>query len=381
MVSGDPSRAQATVDLSAIADNYSRVSECGAAVMAVVKADAYGHGVERIAPLMRDLGAPWLGVALPSEALALRAAGDRGRLLAWLWSPGDPTIVDCVASEVDLSVSDSWALHEVVEAARSTHRRAKVHLKVDSGLSRNGAPLPTWPQLASEAKKASDAGTVEVVGVWSHLGSADVPNDPRTNEQRDAFISALEIASSVGIEPELRHLANSAAALTRPDLAFDIVRSGIALYGLSPGLDMGTAAELRLRPAMTLRARLAHVKALPAGSQVSYGAAFRSTHDTMVGLVPMGYGDGVPRAASNVVDVYVGGRRCPVIGRVAMDQFVVDLGPQATERAGEDVICFGPGLDGEPTADEWATRMDTIGYEIVTRLGARVPRRYEPLSA
>lgn len=376
MLSGDPSRAVAMVDLDAIAANFVRVGEIGVPVMAVVKADAYGHGVDRVAPWLRHHGADWLGVALPTEALALRAAGDRGRILAWLWSPGDQSITDCVAADIDLSVSDAWSLIEVVDAARNLGRRARVHLKVDTGLARNGAARSTWPSLVEAAKAAQDAGHIEIVGIWSHLGSADVPGDPRTDAQASAFIDALTEAAGIGVQPALRHLAASAGALSHPDLAFDLVRSGIALYGLTPGESMGSAAQLRLTPAMTLRARLALVKPVPAGTWVSYGSSWQLPADTITGLVPIGYADGIPRAASNRVEVQIADRRCPIIGRVAMDQFVVDLGPGARDRAGDDVWCFGPGDHGEPTADQWAERTGTIGYEVVTRLGARIPRRY-----
>lgn len=376
MLSGDPSRAVATIDLAAVEANYAHVGRVGVPVMAVVKADAYGHGVDHVAPLLRHSGADWLGVALPTEALALRASGDRGRVLAWLWSPGDQSITDCVAADVDLSVSDAWSLGEVVDAARSLGRRARIHAKVDTGLGRNGAARSTWPVLMDEVRTARDAGHVELVGIWSHLGSADVPGDPRTDAQSTAFVEALTSAAAAGLEPEIRHLAASAGALTRPDLAFDLVRSGIALYGLTPGESMGSARDLGLRPAMTLRARLALVKPLDAGTWVSYGDGWQAPIDTMVGLVPIGYGDGVPRSASNAVEVQIDDRRCPIIGRVAMDQFVVDLGPGARDRPGDEVVCFGPGNDGEPTADDWAGRTGTIGYEIVTRVGPRIPRRY-----
>jgi len=380
MVPGDPSRAFASIDLDAIAANYERVGRVGVPVMGVVKADAYGHGVERVAPWLRHHGATWLGVALPSEALALRSAGDRGRLLAWLWTPGDPAVVDCVAADVDLSISDLWSLQEVVQAAKTVGRAGRVHLKVDTGLSRNGADFAAWPALVEAAKAACDAGRIQVMGIWSHLGNADVPGDSRTAEQRAVFVQALDIADSWGIQPEIRHLANSAAALTGEDLAFDLVRSGIALYGLTPGESMGTGVELGLRPAMTLRAKLAHVKPLSRGARVSYGGTWQASKDTTMGLVPVGYGDGIPRNASDKVDVLVGGRRCPVIGRVAMDQFVVDLGADATDRVGADVLCFGSGQMGEPTADEWALRTDTIGYEITTRISGRIPRRFVPNS-
>lgn len=376
MVIGDPSRAVATIDLAAIAQNYQRIANAAPMVMAVVKADAYGHGVDTVAPFLRSLDAPWLGVALPSEALDLRAHGDRGRVLAWLWAPGDPTIVECVAADVDLSVSDEWALAQVAESARAARHRARIHLKVDTGLGRNGSSVDSWPALLEAAKMASDHGLVEIVGIWSHLGSADSPEDPRTTQQLHAFESALDVAAALGIDPEIRHVANSAGAISRADVSFDLVRSGIALYGLTPGVELGSARDLGLTPAMTVTAHLAHVKPLAADAPVSYGRTWQAAIDTVVGLVPVGYADGIPRAVSNVVDVLVGERRCPVVGRVAMDQFVVDLGPDSRDRPGDAVLCFGPGDHGEPTADDWATASGTIGYEIVTRLGERIPRRY-----
>lgn len=382
-LTADPSRAAALIDLDAIAANFDLVGGIGVPVMAVVKADAYGHGVASVAPWLRHHGATWLGVALPSEALMLRARGDRGRILAWLWTPGDPGIIDCVASDVDVSISDAWALAEVVTAAKGVGRTARVHVKIDTGLSRNGASRSSWAELMEAVRAARDSGHIEVVAIWSHLGSADTPGDERTAGQVDAFVDALEEASAIGVEPELRHLSNSAGALSRPDLAFDMVRSGIALYGLTPGAAMGSAPDLGLRPAMELQARLAHVKPLRHGSWVSYGDAWQAPVDTTMGLVPLGYADGIPRSASNAVDVLVGDRRCPIIGRVAMDQFVVDLGPAAKDHPGDLVRCFGSGSSGEPTADEWAERTDTIGYEIVTRIGERVPRRFlpEPVAA
>ncbi len=381
MVTADPSRAVAVIDLDAIAANFEHVGRIGVPVMAVVKADAYGHGVDTVAPWLRHHGATWLGVALPSEALHLRARGDRGRILAWLWAPGDPGVLDCVASDVDLSISDGWALAEVREAAKHTGRTARIHLKIDTGLSRNGVSATAWPELMQQVRTAQDDGHVEVVAIWSHLGSADIPGEQRTQAQVEAFAVALGEAAAVGVQPQLRHLANSAAALSRPDLAFDMVRSGIALYGLTPGEGLGSARDLGLRPAMGLQARLAHVKALPAGAWVSYGNTWQAPTDTTMGLVPLGYADGIPRSAGNKVDVVVGERRCPIIGRVAMDQFVVDLGPEAEDRPGDPVRLFGGFADVAsqiPTADDWAQRLDTIGYEIVTRIGGRVPRQFTP---
>lgn len=376
MVTMDPTRAEAAIDLAAIAANYSRVSQVGVPVMGIVKADGYGHGATQVARTLRECGADWLGVALPTEALELRAAGDRGRVLAWLWAPGDPSVLDCVATDVDLSVSSEQSLVDVVSAARTVGKAARIHIKVDTGLTRNGVPRSAWESVFQAARAAKSEGFVDIVGVWSHLASADDPDDPMTDLQRGAFIEALDIADEQGVHPEVRHLANSAAAIDRPDCAFDLVRAGIAIYGVTPGIGLGTSSQLNLRPAMTLRARLAHVKTIQTGDKVSYGGTWVASSPTTVGLVPAGYADGIARAASNAAEVMVGGRRCPVIGVIAMDQFVVDLGPKALERPGDGVVIFGTGEHGEPTAAEWAQWAGTIGYEIVTRIGPRVPRRY-----
>lgn len=371
-----PARAEAVIDLDAIASNYARLSTAGVPVMGVVKADAYGHGARQVALALRECGAHWLGVALPSEALALRAEGDGGRLLAWLWAPGDPAIADCVASDVDLSVSSDQSLQEVADAARAVGRTARIHIKVDTGLTRNGVPRSEWEKVFASARSAQGNGSVEIVGIWSHLSSADDPSDPMTDRQRRAFEEALELAASVDVHPKVRHLANSAAALDRPDCAFDLVRAGIAVYGVTPGSGLGTAHSLGLRPAMTVRARLAHVKDIATGDKVSYGGTWTAESPTTVGLVPVGYADGIPRSASNRAQVLVGDRRCPVLGVIAMDQFVVDLGPGARERPGDEVLVFGNEDHGEPTAEDWAQWAGSIGYEIVTRIGPRLPRRY-----
>ena len=372
----NPARAEAVIDLGAITANYARLSSAGVPVMGIVKADGYGHGATRVARTLREMHAEWLGVALPTEALALRAEGDRGRLLAWLWAPGDSAIADCIAADVDLSVSGGSSLTDVVDAARALGRRARIHIKVDTGLTRNGVPRSAWQQVFEAARQAQDDGAVEIVGIWSHLASADEPDDPMTDRQLTAFRHALDLAASVGIEPEVRHIANSAAAIDRRECHFDLVRAGIAIYGVTPGPGLGTSQSLGLRPAMTVRSRLAHVKGIEGGERVSYGGAWTASSSTVVGLVPVGYADGIPRSASNTGQVLVNGRRCPVRGVIAMDQFVVELGPQAHDRPGDDVLIFGTGDHGEPTAEDWAHWAGTIGYEIVTRIGPRVPRRY-----
>jgi alanine racemase len=298
--------------------------------------------------------------------------------MSWLHVPGDD-FAAAVAADIDLSASAPWAVDEIAAAARAAGRTARLHLKIDTGLSRGGATARDWGDLVDHALKLQSEGVVEVVGVWSHLAWADAPQHPTVARQQQAFDAALQLAAERGVRPEVRHLANSAATLTSPGLHYDLVRPGLAVYGLSPVPDLGAPADFGLRPVMTLRGRLALVKQVPAGSGVSYGHAYTTRSDTTLALVPLGYGDGLPRAASNVGPLQVAGRRHTVAGRVCMDQVVVDLGdrPDAgTVRAGDPVVVFGEGTDGEPTAQDWAEAVDTISYEIVTRVGSRVPRRY-----
>ena len=250
-----------------------------------------------------------------------------------------------------------------------------MHLKVDTGLSRGGSTTGDWPDVVEAAAKAEADGLLRVVGVWSHLAYADAPDHETNARQARVFREALDVAAGAGLRPEVRHLANSAAALTAPEQHFDLVRPGIAVYGLSPVPDMATSARLGLRPAMTLTASLVLVKRVPSGSGVSYGHMYTTATETTLGVVPLGYADGVPRAASNVGPVWVTGRRRTVAGRVCMDQLVLDLGDDAAE-VGDEVVLFGTGEAGEPTAQDWADATGTISYEIVTRVGPRVPRVY-----
>ena len=367
-------RAEAVVDLAAIRANVATLRRAAgrAEVLAVVKADAYGHGLLPAARAARDAGAAWLGTALLEEALALRAAGDGGRLLAWMLDPGDP-FAEAVAADIDLSVSAPWAVEEIAAAARTAGRPARLHLKVDTGLGRAGAPVHDWPALVERAAKAQADGEVVVSGVWSHLAYADAPGHPTTDAQIEAFREAVALAEAEGLRPEVRHLANSAATLTRPDAHFDLVRPGIAVYGLSPMPDDHPADTLGLRPAMTLRARIALVKRLPPGHGVSYLHRYRTTRETTTALVPLGYADGIPRNATNVGPVLAAGARRTIAGTVCMDQFVLDLGDDPVS-VGDEVVLFGPGDGGETSADDWARATGTISYEIVTRIGPRVPR-------
>jgi alanine racemase len=365
------------VDLDAISGNVAALKQHAgdAAVMAVVKADGYGHGMAESARAALAGGATWLGVAMADEALALRAAGIDAPALAWLLGPTDDWQA-VIAAQVDVGVYAEWALAKAVVAAAATGRPSRVHLKVDSGLGRGGAQPAAWPDLVDAAAKAQADGTVEVVGIWSHLAYADNPGHPTIDAQRQTFEEALELASRAGVQPPLRHLANSAATLRLPRTHYDLVRPGVAVYGLSPGPEVGDARDLGLTPAMTLTSRVALTKQAPPNHGVSYGHRYTPTADTTLALVPLGYADGVPRHLTNLGEVAIGGRRYRIAGTVCMDQFVLDVGDDAVA-AGDEVVLFGSGASGEPTADEWAAAIGTINYEIVSRVGARVPRVYE----
>ncbi|MFB7371768.1 alanine racemase [Streptomyces sp. NPDC056222] len=373
-----PRRARAEIDLGALRANVRTLRARVAPhvqVMAVVKADAYGHGAIRCARAALEAGADWLGTATPHEALALRAAGiTDARILCWLWTPGDPW-AEGIEAGLDMTVSGKWALDEVLAAARETGRQARIQLKADTGLGRNGCQPADWPQLVGEALKAEKDGLVTITGLWSHLACADEPGHPSIASQLDVFRSMLDYAEKAGVEPEVRHLANSPATLTLPETHFDLVRPGIAMYGVSPSPEIGTSADFGLRPVMTLKASIALVKQVPEGHGVSYGHHYVTGRETTLGLVPVGYADGIPRHASGRGPVLVGDKVRTVAGRVAMDQFVVDLGGDEPA-PGTEAVLFGPGDRGEPTAQDWAEAADTIAYEIVTRIGARVPRVY-----
>ncbi|MCP9953065.1 MULTISPECIES: alanine racemase [Actinomadura] len=364
---------EARVEVGAIGGNVGLLRERarGAEVMAMVKAEAYGHGLAEAARAALAGGASWLGVAKLAEALRLRDEGITVRTLVCVGVPGEP-YAEAVARDVDLTVGAVWLLDEVVRAAEAAGRPARVHLKADTGMSRGGARGGDWDALVGAALKAEAAGHVRVVGAMSHFACADEPGHPSIAAQLAAFTDMVAHAEKAGARFEVRHLANSAATLTLPEARFDLVRPGIATYGLTPVPSLGTFG---LRPAMTLVADAALVKRVPAGSGVSYGHTYRTERETTLAVVPAGYGDGIPRHGSNVLEVLAGGRRRRIAGRVCMDQFVIDLGDDALA-AGDEIILFGPGDRGEPTAQEWADALGTISYEIVTRIGSRVPRAY-----
>jgi alanine racemase len=366
-------RAEVVVDLDVIAANTATLRErVGRPLMAVVKADGYGHGLVPAARAALAGGADALGVAVLEEALALRAAGVTAPLLAWLHAPGTDYAA-ALAADVEVSVNAEWALAEVVAAARATGRTARVHLFADTGLSREGATEADWPGLVSAAARARADGDVDVVGLWSHMAYADAPTHPTIGAQVRVFEEAVGIARTAGLTGARLHLANSAATVALPDTWYDMVRPGIAVYGLDPlG---GDPAAHGLRPAMTVRASAALTKRVPAGVGVSYGHTYFPERETTLLLVPVGYADGVPRAAGNRAPVLAAGAHRTIAGRVCMDQFVLDVG-DAEVRAGDEVVLWGPGDRGEPTAQDWADAVDTIHYELVTRIGGRFARRY-----
>jgi alanine racemase len=362
---------QAFVDLGAIRGNVAALCERvrGSQVMAVVKADGYGHGMIPAARAALAGGASWLGTADLAEALALRQAGLTAPVLC-LMAVGEPEAA--ISQGIDITAGSVSFLARVAGAARRSCVPARLHLEADTGMNRGGASRADWPALVDAALAAQGAGLLRVVGVWSHFACADLPGHPSVATQLAVFADACAAAEKAGLTPEMRHIANTAAALTVPESRLDLVRFGGAVYGLST---LRGGAPPWLRPAMTLSARLALVKRVPPGSGVSYGHRYITDRETTLGLVPLGYADGVPRGAAGLPLVSARGRRWPVAGTVCMDQFVVDFGDEPVA-AGEEVVLFGPGDDGEATAQEWGEALGTISYDVVTGIGARVPRAY-----
>jgi alanine racemase len=363
-------RAEALIDLSAIKYNVQILKKTsGTKLLAVVKADAYGHGLVSVAQAALAAGADYLGVALLEEAITLREAGIDAPILAWLVQPGSD-FAQAIELDIELAAASLKALQEI--SAASTSKKARVHLEVDTGMSRGGF-LSEWENLP-----ATDLAGVEVVGIYSHFARADEPEERQNQDQLERFNLMVEKLYSLGFPNVIRHLSNSAATLKNHSAAFDMVRTGIAMYGLSPDvLTLGSSSSLGLRPAMQLRAALYLVKDVPAGTPVGYGATESTSTNTRLGVVAMGYADGIPRIA-RAAGVWIAGKRAPIIGRVSMDQFVVDLGAASTAQSGDWVTIFGNGSHGEYTADDWGAASQSINYEIVTRIGPRVPRIYAP---
>ncbi|MFZ9226445.1 MAG: alanine racemase [Candidatus Nanopelagicaceae bacterium] len=376
-------RAEAIIDLGAIASNIKHLMAIsGKPALAVVKADAYGHGLVPVAKQALQAGATWLGVALLEEAVVLRENGVTAPIIAWL-TPISDDFDSAVKNDIDIAIPSLEHLHRIIDSGVNVGKTPRIHLEVDTGMSRGGA-LFEWSELIQSAASAETSGKLKIVGIWSHFARADEPGNDFNRVQRERFIAAVAEARAVGINPEIIHLSNSAATINDSDSHFDLVRLGISMYGLSPDVEnMGSSAKLNLKPALTLRAKIHLIKEVPAGSQVGYGGTAITKVDTKLAIIAMGYADGVPRNANSQVGVLIGNKMSPIIGRVSMDQFVVDVGKESQSRVGEWAYLIGSEKghsytsDSYYTADSWAAACGTINYEIVTRLGPRVKRVYK----
>ncbi|MHA7651769.1 alanine racemase [Mycobacterium sp. ML4] len=372
--------AEAVIDLGAIAHNVRVLREHAgnAQVMAVVKADGYGHGATRVAYTALAAGAAELGVATADEALALRADGVVDPILAWLHPPGFD-FAPALQGDVQIAVSSVRQLEELLDAVHRTGVTATVTVKVDTGLNRNGVAAGHFPAMLTALKQAVADESIILRGLMSHLVFADSPEQPINDIQAQRFRDMLALAKEQGVAFEVAHLSNSSATMVRPDLAFDLVRPGIAVYGLSP---VPTLGDMGLIPAMTVKCPVALVKSVSAGDGVSYAHTWIAPRDTTVALMPIGYADGVFRSLGGRLDVLINGRLRPGVGRVCMDQFVVDLGPGQSDVAeGDEAILFGPGTHGEPTAQHWADLLGTIHYEVVTGIRGRIVKTYREVDA
>ena len=370
------SRARAEINLAAIAENLKFIkSKTSAQVLAVVKADAYGHGLIDVAKAAEKAGADWFGTALLEEGIALRNNGIRKPIISWLTPIGED-FKTAINLDIDLSLSSIELLNEIILVGKSINKVPRVHIEIDTGMNRGGFG-DDWGLLLPEIVKAVKANEIKAIGIWSHFARADEPNEVMNKTQLDVFTQKVKQLNDAGVSPEFIHIANSAASLSNEAAHKNIIRWGIGLYGLSPDvINMGDSKSLGLKPAMKLFAKLQLVKAVKAGQSVGYGGTAITKSDTKLGVATLGYADGVPRNANNSAGIFVAGKRAPIIGRVSMDQFVVDLGTDSSAKTGDEVIVFGDGSQGEYTIDEWAKACGTINYEIVTRIGVRVPRIY-----
>ncbi len=370
------SRASAEINLSAITQNFKSIkSRTTADVLAVVKADAYGHGLIPVSKALEEAGADWFGTALLEEAINLRKSGILKPIISWLTPLGED-FKSAIGLDIDLGIPSIDLLDEVIKAASLTGKTARIHLEIDTGMSRGGV-LSEWDQLIKSVLAGVNLKQLKVIGIWSHFARADEPDELMNQEQLSLFEEKVNQAKAAGIDAQFIHIANSAALFTNKSTHKNIIRSGIALFGLSPDVKtIGDSSSLGLKPAMKLKAKLNLVKEVKAGSSVGYGGTAVLKSDTKLGVVALGYADGIPRSTNNLAGVFVDKKRAPIIGRVSMDQFVVDLGITSTAKTGDEVIVFGDGSSGEYTVDEWAKAANTINYEIITRIGPRVPRIY-----
>lgn len=366
----------ADIDLGRLSRNVETLKRKinGPALMAIVKANAYGHGLVQSAKAAKRGGADWLATALLEEAIELRNAGVSGPILTWL-NTIDDRFEECISKDIDLGVNSLDSLSAISAASGRVGKAARVQVKVDTGLGRNGVTLADLPNLISALKQAQSSGQVKVVGVFSHFAYADEPSNPTIGEQIDNFKIAVDALSDANFELEVKHLSNSAATLGLPHTYNNLVRPGLAIYGISPSPEVGESTDHDLKPVMRLRAPITLIKNVPAGTGVSYAHQYHTKNQTNLALIPAGYADGIPRAASNKGPLLIDGKRFTISGRVCMDQFVVDIG-DANVKPGDQAVLFGDPANGEPSVDDWAEATGTINYEILTRIGPRVFRNY-----
>jgi alanine racemase len=355
------------INLEAIAANYKTLkSLTNAKVMAIVKADAFGHGMIEVSKKLESVNVDMLATADLEEAELIRAAGIKSPLMAWLHGK-NTDFASAIKNDIQIGLSTVQGLELV--AAAATNSPAKIHLKVDTGLGRNGAAIADWPKVIAKAVELEDKGLVKLVGVFSHLSGTSEKADM---DQLAVFEAAVEEARKLGAKFEFRHLAASGATLNYKNTHLDMVRVGLALYGLDPNPET-SAASFGLVPAMRVSSEVISVKKVPAGHGVSYGYLHTTTEPSTLALVPFGYAEGLPRVATGKASVLLNGKRYPILARIAMDQFVLDVGNDSV-KVGDEVVIFGDAKKGEPTAEELAVASDTINYEIVTRIGGRAKR-------
>jgi alanine racemase len=362
----------ADIDLGAVAHNVETLQgHAGdAALCVVVKADGYGHGAIPVGRAAVEAGAEWLAVALVEEGRILRDAGLRCPILI-LSEPRPLEMVEVVAYGLTPSVYSGEGLAAAAAAANQGDTRLDVHLKVDTGMGRVGARAEDAEILATAI---ADKSALRLAAVWTHCAVADVVADPYTDIQLDRFDQAVAAIEASGIEVPMRHAANSAVTLAHPRGRYDLVRCGISAYGIAPAPALSHIADLR--PAMTLRSEVSFAKTVGAGDRISYGLTWEAERSTTVATVPIGYADGIRRSSGVAgAEVLIGGRRHPVVGTVTMDQLMVDCGDHAVV-AGDEVVLIGAQGDDVISADEWATRLGTISYEVVCDIESRVGRRY-----
>ena len=357
------------VDLGAVRANVRRLAAvAGVDVCAVVKADGYGHGAVAVGRAALEAGARWLAVALVEEGIELREAGIDAPILV-LSEPPVAAVPELLEAGLTPTAYREPFLAVLDAAGHERGTAVGVHLKLDTGMARVGVP-PS--EFAERLGQAAASRWLEVEGLFTHLACADEPEVATTGQQLARFAAALDDASELGLRPRWRHAANTAGSLLHPDSRYDLIRPGIGIYGLSPAAEV-PASDHGLVPALRLVSEVSQAKWVPAGTPVSYGHRWRAPESGWLATVPIGYADGVPRALSNQAQVLFGGRRHPLVGTVTMDQLLVWCGDREPA-VGDEVVLLGPQGSQLIRVEEWAAAADTITYEIVTQLSARLPR-------